>query len=121
MEFGDPEISFMTFKMLSLINMYNNHNQYIEYTRIKKSLLDVFANIGALFSTIFTLFNFIFKFYCQNLNNYMIIKEILSSHKTELLNNNVKIPRSKTIKFENINRKNKYIIRVFLSNLKELI
>ena len=40
----------------------------------------------------------------------MIIKEILSSHKTELLNNNVKIPRSKTIKFENINRKNKYIL-----------
>ena len=40
----------------------------------------------------------------------MIIKEILSSHKTELLNNNVKIPRSKTIKFENINRKNKYIM-----------
>ena len=110
MEFGDPEVTFMTFKMLSLINMYNNHNQYIEYTRIKKSLLDVFANIGALFSTIFTLFNFIFKFYSQNLNNYMIIKEILSSHKTELLNNNVKIPRSKTIKFENINRKNKYII-----------
>ena len=110
MEFGDPEVTFMTFKMLSLINMYNNHNQYIEYTRIKKSLLDVFANIGALFSTIFTLFNFIFKFYAQNLNNYMLIIEILSSHKTELLNNNVKIPRSKTIKFENINRKNKYIM-----------
>ena len=65
----------------------------LNITRIKKSLLDVFANIGALFSTIFTLFNFIFKFYSQNLNNYMIIKEILSFHKTELLNNNSKISR----------------------------
>ena len=106
----DPGFLVMKLKILCIINMNNNLNRYVEYTRLKKSLLDVFANIGSLFSTIFTLFNFIFKFYSNNLNNYTIIKEILYRSKTEVLNNDVKIPRSKTIKFDNINRKNKDII-----------
>ena len=109
-ELADPEIPFIKFKILCIINMNNDHNQYIEYVRLKKSLLDVFANIGALFSSIFTVFNFIFQFYSQNFNNHMIIKEILSSHKTEILYNDIKIPRSKTIKFDNINRKNKNVL-----------
>ena len=110
LEFKYEDFPFLKLKILSIINMNNNHNQYIEYIRLKKSLLDVFANIGAIFSTIFTIFNFIFKFYSKNLDNYLIIKEILYKSKTEVLNNDVKIPRSKTIKFDNINRKNKDII-----------
>ena len=106
----DPGFLVMKLKILCIINMNNNLNRYVEYTRLKKSLLDVFANIGSLFSTIFTLFNFIFKFYSKNLDNYLIIKKILNRPKTEVLNNDVKIPRSKTIKFDNINRKNKDII-----------
>ena len=66
----------MKYKVLSIIRMKNDHNQYIEYTRLKKSFLDVLANIGALFSTIFTIFNFIFSFYSRNFNNYKIVKEI---------------------------------------------
>ena len=83
-----------------------DNNQYIEYIRTKKSFLDVLANIGALFSTLSSILNFIFYFYSRNFNNYKIIKEILSRPKEDILNNNLKIPRSKTIKFENINRKN---------------
>jgi len=100
----------MKYKVLSIIRMKNDHNQYIEYTRLKKSFLDVLANIGALFSTIFTIFNFIFSFYSRNFNNYKIVKEILSRPKKEILNKNIKLSRSKTIKFENINIKNKNIL-----------
>jgi len=106
----DPDFFFMKMKVLCIIKMNNLHNRYVEYTRLKKSLLDVFANIGALFSTIFTFFNFIFKFYSKNLDNYLIIKEILYRPKKEILNNNLKIQRSQTIKFDNINKKNKDII-----------
>ena len=109
-EIGDEEFPIFKFKILSMINMKIDHSQYIEYTRTKRSFLDVLANIGALFSTLFTILNFIFKFYSRNFNNYKIIKEMLNIPKEEILNNNVKIPRSKTIKFENINRKNKYIM-----------
>ena len=100
----------MKYKVLSIIRMKNDHNQYIEYTRLKKSFLDVLADIGALFSTIFTIFNFIFSFYSRNFNNYKIVKEILSRPKKEILNKNIKLSRSKTIKFENINIKNKNIL-----------
>jgi hypothetical protein len=47
-------------KLLEFIKMNFNNNQYIEYTRIKKSLLDIFANIGALFSTLFFIFSISF-------------------------------------------------------------
>ena len=102
-----PKIKY---KILSIIRMRSDHTQYIEYTRIKKSFLDVLANIGALFSTIFMVFNFIFSFYSRNFNNYKIVKEILSVPKFEILNTNIKLPRSKTIKFECINKKNKNIL-----------
>ena len=71
------EMDFIDFnyKILSIINMNKGYNQYIEYTRTKKSILDVFANIGALFSTLFTIFDFIFSFYSRNFNNYKIIKK----------------------------------------------
>ena len=83
-----------------------NNNQYIEYTRIKKSLLDIFANIGALFSTLFSIFSFLFNFYSKNFDNYKMIQSILSEPKIIQLNSNIKVSRSKTIKFENMHNKN---------------
>ena len=59
--------------------MRNTHTQYTEYIRSKKSILDVFADIGALFSTLYSVFSFIFNFYSQNFDNYKILKEILST------------------------------------------
>ena len=103
------DIIDFNYKILSIITMNKGYNQYIEYTRTKKSILDVFANIGALFSTLFTLFNFIFSFYSRNFNNYEIVKAILSVPKLEAIKTGVH--RSKTIKFDNINRKNKYNIK----------
>ena len=69
------DIIDFNYKILSIITMNEGYNQYIEYTRTKKSILDVFASIGALFSTLFTIFNFIFSFYSRNFNNYKIIKK----------------------------------------------
>ena len=108
--FEEKNVPNVKYKILSMIRMKNDHNQYSEYTRLKKSFLDVLANIGALFSTIFTIFNFIFSFYSRNFNNYKIVKEILSRPKKEILNKNIKIPKSKTIKFENTNIRNKNIL-----------
>jgi len=59
----------------------NNHYEYILYERTKKEFLDVLANIGALFSTIKFIFDFIFSFYSKNFNNYKILEKILSSSK----------------------------------------
>ena len=55
--------------------MNNNHKQYTEYKKNKKSILDVLADIGALFSTLFSVFTSIFNFYSKNFDNYKIIKE----------------------------------------------
>ena len=68
--------------VLAVINMRNNHNQNIEYKRIKRSVLDVLASIGALYSTFFSVFSFIFRFYSKNFDNYKIINEMLSTKKS---------------------------------------
>ena len=81
--------------------MINNHNQYTEYIRSKKSILDVLANIGALFSTLFSVFTFIFSFYSINFDNYKLVKEVLSTSKL-LKKENKKLFRSKSINFEDI-------------------
>ena len=65
--------------VLAVINMRNIHDQNIEYKRIKRSLLDVLANIGALYSTFFSVFSFVFRYYSRNFDNFKIIKEILSN------------------------------------------
>ena len=62
--------------------MINNQDKIIEYKRTKKSFLDILANIGALFSSIYTIFNKIFVFlYSKNFDNYKIIDKILSNKK----------------------------------------
>ena len=94
-----------------MIFMKSDNNQYIQYIRLKKSILDILANIGALFSCIFTIFSYIFDFYSKNYDNYKLIKSILSEPKIISIYSNIKIQRMKTIKFENINRNNKNIIK----------
>ena len=68
-------------KFLGMIGLENNHRQYTEYKRTKKSVLDVLANIGALFSTFFACFIFVYKYYSSNFNNYYLIDKILTSKK----------------------------------------
>ena len=46
-----------------------------EYRGKKISFLDVLANIGALFMTIYSVFLFIFNYYSKNFNNYQIINQ----------------------------------------------
>ena len=109
LEDRSEELPGLSFKLICAIDMKNEHNQYVEYKRIKKSLLDVFANIGALFSTIFTIFSYIYKMYSINYNNYKIINELLSKNNKAMDNNN-KIPCSKTIIFKNVHIKNNNIM-----------
>ena len=64
-------------KVLSEYIMVKGLRQYIEYKRRKISMLDVLANIGALFSTLFSCFTFAFKYYSINFDNYKIIQKIV--------------------------------------------
>jgi hypothetical protein len=68
-------------KFLCFIIVENNHFQYTEYKRARKSFLDVLANIGALFSTFFAVFIFVYKYYSRNYDNYYLVDKILSSKK----------------------------------------
>lgn len=83
-------------KIIAEYIMTKGIRQFTEYKRKKISILDVLANIGALFSTFFTCFAFIFKYYSSNYNNYRIIQKIFNPNKN--LNKNVE----KTKKMENI-------------------
>jgi hypothetical protein len=62
---------------LVAVFLLNEHKEYIEYKRIKLQLLDVIANIGALFSTLKFVFSSIFSFYSQNFSNYKMVDMIL--------------------------------------------
>jgi len=104
-EIGE-EGSQIVVKLLALIEFKKDKLEIEEYIRYKKSLLDIFANIGSLFSALLHIFTFIFNFYFEKNNNYTIIKELLSDPKI-YINSNIKIPKAKTLKFENISKKNK--------------
>ena len=103
-EITPKDIPTFKYNILGIIQMKNTHNQYTEYIRIKKSLLDVFANIGALFSTVFTLFSFLLNLFSKNFDNYKIIKEMLYKQRI-LRNNNIKIIKSKTLRLDNISKR----------------
>ena len=83
LEDGDDEGHKL--KFLCMIGIENNHYQYTQYKRAKKSFLDVLANIGALFSTFFAVFIFIYKYYSRNYDNYYLVDKILSSKKIKRL------------------------------------
>ena len=95
-------------KFLSAISFGEQNNQFVEYIRTKKSPLDVLADIGSLFATLLNIFIYIFCFYSRNVNNYQIIQKLLSNS-NRLRELNIKICKSKTIKFKNnINRNKNY-------------
>ena len=75
--------------------MRNEHDQYTEYKRVKKSFLDVLANIGALFSTFFSVFIFVYKYYSKNYDNYYLVDQILSSNKIRSLETQIKKTKKK--------------------------
>ena len=75
--------------------MRNEHYQYTEYKRVKKSFLDVLANIGALFSTLFSVFIFVYKYYSKNYDNYYLVDQILSSIKIRSLETQIKKTKKK--------------------------
>ena len=104
----NKDLIFFKYKILSIIRMRNDHLQYIEYIRKKRSILDVLANIGALFSTFFSTFSFILRFYTRNFDNYKIIKELLSRPKILKINSNIKLKKARTFKSESINKNNKF-------------
>ena len=105
LEFGESDMKFI-FQILAVIVFSNDKHEIEEYIRKKMSILDIFANIGSLFSTFLTIFSFLFKFYSEKNNNYTIIKELLSSPKINS-NSKINISKAKTIKLENISKKNK--------------
>ena len=78
------------YKFLCFIKIINEHYQYTEYKRVKKSFLDVLANIGALFSTFFSVFIFAYKYYSKNYDNYYLVDKILSSKKIRSLETQIK-------------------------------
>ena len=63
------------------ISIKNDHHQFLFYKRKKIEILDVLANIGALFSTIKFFFALAFNFYYKNFSNYKIIGKILDYSK----------------------------------------
>ena len=64
-------------KILGEFLMTNTQRQYTEYKRRKISILDVLAKIGALFTTFYSCFSLVFKYYSTNFDNYQIIQTII--------------------------------------------
>ena len=67
------------------IKINNNHYEYILYERKKIEILDILANIGALFSTIKFFFTIVFNYYSKNFDNYKILGKILNSPKEPII------------------------------------
>ena len=70
--------------LMSKISIKNNYQEYLYYKREKVEVLDVIANIGALFPTLKFFFLLVFSFYSKNFDNYKIIAKILSSPKKQI-------------------------------------
>ena len=80
---------------MNIINILNT------YIRNKKSILVVLADIGALFSALYSVFSFIFYFYSRNFDNYKIVNEVLTiNEKNKKLMK--KLIRTNSIKSEEI-------------------
>ena len=58
--------------------MTTGHTLYSEYKRRKISLLDVMANIGSLFISLYSCFILVIKYYSNNFDNYKIIQSIIN-------------------------------------------
>ena len=98
----DKPLDLFGMKFLSIVQIKNSFKQYTEYRRKKNDILDLIANIGSIFSTFFSIFVFIFKFYSNNIDNYQIIEKLLSKAKK------MNIFKKNEIINININKNNKY-------------
>ena len=67
-------------KVLGEFLMTNALRQYEEYKRRKISFLDVLANIGALFMSLYYSFGFMIKYYSKKYDNYKIVKTIINKN-----------------------------------------
>ena len=99
------------------IHFFNNHDEYLLYKRKKVELLDVLANIGALFSTIKFFFALFFSFYSDNFNNYKLIDKIMSHAKD--LNEDNKLNKDKNTSANKKEENNNYLNKK--NNLDALI
>lgn len=77
---NDAPLNMNNQNVVLFVALFNNYDQYIEYQRQEKDILNVIANIGSLFSTCFSVFIFIFAFYSKNINNYQIMNKIMSKN-----------------------------------------
>lgn len=99
---GDTQIRNEYFKILSLIEMENYLDEYIEYQRTKISFLDIFANILSLSLSLFNSIALGFAFlYSKNFDNYKILEKILSNKDTENKFKNNKKRECKEIELTN--------------------
>ena len=85
------------------------NNIYTQYKRSEIIFMDVIANIGALFSTFYSIFGFIYKYYAINFDNYKIIEKIMHTK----INNKQNLINSKGL----IKLDSKKINEIELSNL----
>ena len=92
----ERDVNQTLYKQLAIINTFPV-GKYQIYRRSEISFLTVLANIGALFSTFYSVFSFVFRFYSKNFDNYKIVEKILQLE----LTNNSKNKMQKNINFQN--------------------
>ena len=103
----DKPLDLFGMKFLSIVQIKNSFKQYTEYRRKKNSILDLIADIGSLFSTFFSIFVFIYKFYSSNIDNYQIIEKLLSNVKKMNILKRKETKGNLEINYININKNNK--------------
>ena len=65
-------------KNLFEIYFQGDNSNYMEFNRKTISIFDVLATVGALFTTLKSIFSFIFGLYSYNFDNYKIVEKIIS-------------------------------------------
>ena len=113
-------------KNLFEIYFQGDNSNYMEFNRKTISIFDVLATVGALFTTLKSIFSFIFGLYSYNFDNYKIVEKIISSPFRNSLKNKEEIEmNSKTkptlfSKEQNLINKNDDII-INKTNNQELL
>ena len=90
---------------LARIKISNDYLKYIEYKRVKYSLIEVFGNVFSLLSNLLFSIRFAFTFYSKKFNNYKIIENILTVKRKRKFNKpNFSIELTDSINDENKNK-----------------
>ena len=82
-ENSNDEIGGKTYAGICAIKFLIDSIQYIEYSRIRISELDIIANVLSLMANIYTGASLILRFYINNFNNFKIIEKILNKKPTK--------------------------------------